>query len=306
MHIVLVDPSRTVLRCMTRMLAARYHDVRVFLDGLEALKYVRENKNVQTLITSTEPHSLAGIELCREARVHAARHPLYIILMSTIGDRARIKALDGGADDVIGKPPDPDDLHARLRAAERVVSMQRELMRLATTDPLTSLANRRAFFEGASVTCAKAEAGVPFSALLVDIDHFKLVNDTYGHGIGDEAIRGTAHEIAAAGGLAGRLGGEEFATLLEGRDLPEALEIAEQLRKRIAELYFKTERGSLALTCSIGVSEWQQGDTIDDLLRRADMALYAAKTAGRNRVVAAAGDVLKAEYDHARGVVRSR
>ena len=306
MQIVLVDPSRTVLRCMTRTLEACDHSVRAFLDGAEALEHLRVNKDVQTLITGTEPYSIRGIDVCQKARVQAALHPLYIILMSTIGDRARIKALDSGADDVIGKPPDPDDLYARLRAAERMVTMQRELMRLATTDPLTGLANRRAFFEGAAPVCDRAEAGGRLSALLLDIDHFKLVNDSYGHGVGDEAIRGTAKAIAVAGGLAGRLGGEEFATLLEGRNLSEALEVAEEMRKRIAELRFETERGPLSLTCSFGVSEWQPGDTIDGMLRRADMALYSAKTRGRDRVVAAAGDVLEAKYDQVSSVVRSR
>jgi two-component system, cell cycle response regulator len=213
---------------------------------------------------------------------------IYVILMSSSQDRhTLIEALDSGADDFIGKPPVAEELYARLRAAERVAAMQHELIRLATTDPLTGALNRRAFFEQAREACARAEAGGTLSAILFDIDHFKRVNDLYGHDVGDKAISAVAREAMNETALVGRLGGEEFAALVDGGRLADTLAMAERLRQKMAALQFDTDSGPMRLTCSLGVSEWEPGDTIDLLLKRADVALYAAKTGGRNRVIAA-------------------
>jgi two-component system, cell cycle response regulator len=289
MRVVLVDPSRTVLKCVARLLEAREHEVRAFTDGQAALDCIRSDLKVGALITSAELGAMSGIELCWEARLLATcDRPIYVIMMSSSKDRQKlIEALDSGADDYIGKPPVAEELYARLRAAERVASMQQELVRLATTDSLTGVLNRRAFFERAREACSRAEAGMPLSAILFDIDHFKRVNDLYGHDLGDRAICAVAHEAAAENPFVGRLGGEEFAMLLEGQGLGEALALAERLRGKMGALQFDTSRGTLALTSSFGVSTWEAGDTIEMLLKRADVALYAAKTGGRNRVIAA-------------------
>ena len=289
MRVVLVDPSRTVLKFVGRLLEARDHEVRAFTEGEAALDYIRSDLKVGALITSAELTSMCGIELCWETRLLATcDRPIYVILMSSNQDRQKlIEALDSGADDYIGKPPMAEELYARLRAAERVAAMQQELVRLATTDSLTGVLNRRAFFERAREACSRAEAGAALSAILFDIDHFKRVNDLYGHDVGDRAICAVAHAAAAESAIVGRLGGEEFAMLLEGQGLDDALALAERLRGNMGALQFDTSRGTLALTCSFGVSTWEAGDTIEMLLKRADVALYAAKTGGRNRVIAA-------------------
>jgi two-component system, cell cycle response regulator len=289
MRVVLVDPSRTVLKFVGRLLEARDHEVRAFTDGQVALDCIRSDPKVGALITSAELISMSGIELCWETRLLATcERQIYVILMSSSQDRQKlIEALDCGADDYIGKPPVAEELYARLRAAERVATMQQELVRLATTDPLTGVLNRRAFFERAVEACARAQAGATLSAILFDIDHFKRVNDIYGHDVGDRALCAVAQEAAIAGALVGRLGGEEFALLLEGHGINDALALAEHLRGKMAALQFDTSNGMLTLTCSFGVSMWEADDTIELLLKRADVALYAAKTGGRNRVVAA-------------------
>jgi len=287
MRVVLVDPSRTVLLFVGRLLEAREHEVRAFTDGRAALEAIRSDPEVGALITSAELHSMSGLELCWEARLLATcSRPIYVIVMSSNQDRhALIEALDSGADDYINKPPLAEELYARLRAAERVASMQRELVRLATTDSLTGALNRRAFFEQAVQACARAAAGCDLAAVLVDIDHFKRINDIYGHDVGDKAIRAVSAATAGEGAILGRMGGEEFALLLEEHRLDQAVEVAERLRRAVAALQFETARGPMTLTCSFGVGAWERGDTIDDVLKRADVALYAAKSGGRNRVV---------------------
>jgi diguanylate cyclase (GGDEF)-like protein len=234
-----------------------------------------------------------------------------VILMSpsTSEDRLAI-ALDHGADDILNNPPVADELYARLRAAERVGHMQRELMRLAVTDSLTGMYNRRGFFEQASPACQKAErSGAPLCAIMADIDYFKRINDQHGHDVGDKAIFAVAHELMSGNWHAGRLGGEEFALLLEDRTLTEGAGIAEQLRRQIAAIGIPLNEGKLSLTCSFGVSEWLSGDSIDPLLKRADMALYEAKLGGRDRVVKAGTGFVSPSYKSVgrpvRGIPRS-
>ena len=277
------------MKCVSQLLAARKYDVRTFADGREARDYIAGHPEVSVLITSTEPLSISGLELCWEVRLLASgRRPIHIIVMSSNDDQKNlIEALDGGADDFIRKPPAAEELYARLRCAERLTSMQRQLIRLATTDPLTGALNRRAFFETGHQMCEAAAAGTPLAALMFDVDHFKRINDEHGHDIGDEALR---QVVTTAGGqcaVLGRLGGEEFAVLLAGADLAAAAAAAEALRARIAVLQIATPKAVLSFTSSFGVAQWVGGDTIDTLLKRADTALYQAKRSGRNRVAAA-------------------
>jgi diguanylate cyclase (GGDEF)-like protein len=144
-----------------------------------------------------------------------------------------------------------------------------------------------------------------FSSIMCDIDHFKGINDGYGHDMGDRAIREVASTISNLGPIVGRLGGEEFAILLPGTQLAAAVSIAERLRAEMAALQFVVNKDIVTLTCSFGVSEWRDGETVDEVLKRADMALYAAKGAGRNRVIAADESFAVAGYEGANRPVRS-
>src|SRR3954471_11980133 len=190
MRIVLVDPSRAVQRAMTRLIEEGGHEVAAFADGTEALAFITQDQTVRAMITSTQPISISGIELCAAVRkLSGSRRALHVILMSSTDDYYLVgTALDNGADDFIHKPPNPDELRARLRLADRVTAMKQQLILHATTDSLTGLLNRRAFFAIAAEMCAAAATGAPLSAIMFDIDHFKQINDTHGHEIGDQVL----------------------------------------------------------------------------------------------------------------------
>lgn len=307
MRIALVDPSRTTRLIVTRMLEARGHDVVPFADEREALREIELDLRIDAVITSAELTHMTGLELCWEARLLATcKRPIYVLMMSSQYDqRNLVEALDSGADDFIGKPPIAEELFARLRAAERIASMQRELLRLATTDPLTGLCNRRGFFEQAIEARARTVPDGSLSAILLDIDNFKQINDSYGHEAGDEAIRACAQTAHLDAAVTGRLGGDEFALLLEQHSLPEAVEIAEDLRRRLASRPFETGKGQIRLTWSIGVGEAKPDDTVDQLLARADAALYSAKAGGRNRVVGASPDLRAVPTVAQHGIARA-
>lgn len=307
MRIALVDPSRTTRLIVSRMLEARDHEVVSFADEREALQQIEIDLRIDALITSAELQHMSGLELCWETRLIAThRRPIYVLMMSSQYDqRTLVEALDAGADDFIGKPPLAEELYARLRAAERIASMQRELIRLATTDPLTGLCNRRGFFEQATEARVRTAAHGNLSAILLDIDNFKQINDSYGHDAGDEAIRACADAARLDGAITGRLGGDEFALLLEQYSMTEALEIAEGLRRRLADRPFETGTGRITLTWSIGVGEAQPDDSIDQLLARADAALYVAKEEGRNRVAGASPELRTKDTVAQHGIARA-
>jgi two-component system cell cycle response regulator len=289
MRVVLVDPSRTMRLFVTRLLEARDHEVRPCADGAEALACMRQDTEVAALITSGELGAMSGLELCWETRVLAGRdRPIYVILMSSSIDKSKLgEALDSGADDFISKPPVPDELYARLRAAERLGTMQRELVRLASFDPLTGLHNRRVFFEraeSASQRCPMA------TAIMLDIDHFKRINDRFGHEAGDQVLREVAallRRVARKSDVACRHGGEEFLLLMPEATPGGTLAKAEEVRGEVERLVINYSGQSLGgITVSVGIAMYpRQGKTAAVLLRRADEALFAAKRGGRNRVL---------------------
>jgi diguanylate cyclase (GGDEF)-like protein len=307
MRIALVDPSRTVQKIVGRMLEARAHEVLVFSNPKPALEHVGADSAVALVLTSAEFADMPGVEFCWHARALAnAGRSLYIIMMSSeTGGRRLAEALDSGADDFIRKPPEAEELYARVRAAERLMSLQRELTLLAKTDPLTQVCNRRAFFAEAHALLDAARSDAALSALMLDIDHFKSINDSRGHQVGDQVLREVAKRAARVAGVFGRLGGEEFAGLLPNTDLAAAMALAERVRADIEGCDFFGDAQGPRVTCSLGVTRWRPAETIDDLLRRADQALYRAKAAGRNRVVAEAADAPPLGGAPSFGIIRS-
>jgi two-component system, cell cycle response regulator len=308
-HIVVVDPSRTILRAVSQILESDSYVVTTFVEGSAALGFIKSNLDVNVLITSAELGAMSGLELCWEARLLSGYdRAIYIILMSSNSEQKQLaSAVDSGADELIRKPLVADEVHARLRSADRMLRLQDQLIRLARTDPLTGVLNRRAFFDEGQRLCRRAIHAARPIAIMFDVDYFKRVNDQFGHDVGDQVLRCIGQELPSEGAIVGRLGGEEFAILITGSDLAGGADLAESLRRRLAALSFDTSRGTMSISCSFGVAEWQTGESVDQLLKRADNALYRAKNEGRNRVVAteAAASVGPALDDKWSGLVRS-
>jgi diguanylate cyclase (GGDEF)-like protein len=288
MRIVLVEPSGAARSAVSELLKSAGHDVMAFADPRKALARIKADDRVDALVAAADLAPTSGIELCWEVRLIAGDHrPVYVMIMAADDDeRTAIEALDVGADDVIYQPLNEQEFHAKLRAGERLVTTQRKLIGLATIDSLTGLLNRRAFFERAVGVCVGAAHTGPVAAVLLDIDHFKEVNDLYGHYTGDEALRTVAREVGKGQAIAGRLGGDEICILLDGHSQADAWEFAQRLRNRIAGLSVKTTSGKTSLTCSMGVAELGKAEDIDDLIGSADLALYRAKREGRDRAAA--------------------
>jgi diguanylate cyclase (GGDEF)-like protein len=287
MHIVVVDPSKVVHRVIAAVLEPRGHYISAFIDSKEAHDYIVTDETVDVLLTSLEVTPLLGMELAW--RVRTLGRPIYVVVMSSQSQSnvsSLAEALDSGADEFIEKPPRPEALVARLRAAERLLAAQRKLLELAERDPLSGLYNRRAFFSRLDEAIDQTSSTDKLSAIMFDIDHFKAINDSQGHDVGDEVIQAVSMNAASVTGIVGRLGGEEFAIILPGAPLANALELAEGLRQQFDSMRYPGSNGLFGVTCSFGVSEYVRGDTAGALLKRADQALYVAKRGGRNQVAA--------------------
>ncbi|WP_114393582.1 PleD family two-component system response regulator [Oleisolibacter albus] len=246
-----------------------------------------------------------GLRLCSQLRSHERTRQAPVLLLADEADMDRVaKGLELGANDYLIKPIDRNELLARARTQVRRKRYQDRLranyeqsLSLALTDSLTGLFNRRYLSAHLPRLLDRGrENAKPVAALLFDIDHFKLVNDSYGHAIGDEVLK----EVAGRAGrnlrnfdLVARLGGEEFVVVMPDTDLTQALVVAERLRSRISDEGFKVGApvGEIGVSISIGVAVAEAGpdghvETGESLLRRADVALYQAKRSGRNKVVA--------------------
>ncbi len=284
MRVVLLAPLRKSGKAIGAILEARGHDVLHFSEPKRALKQLETDRTANAFIVLNAGNTERAIETCWDARLLASfERPIYIGLVGRpMPSRTIVEALDCGADDVLQLPLSSDELYARLRSAERFNQMQLKLVQMATRDTLTGLFNRFAFFNRAATIC-RDSAG-PLAAIMIDIDHFKAVNDRFGHGAGDKALKSIAECLGGQTEIAARLGGEEFVLLLPETDVERARNMAEGMRRAIAARDIDIDGTKLRATCSFGVAVAQPGANIDDILRRADDALYAAKRNGRDRV----------------------
>ena len=286
MRIVLVEDNREDCKAVRTILEQRRETVFAFNKGDEAWNFVQQTADIDVVIVSLNLKDNSGLEICWNCRILAtARKSMYVVAISEqTNAHILVEALDSGADDFLHKPLQAEILLARLRVAERVVMLQKQLVQLANRDSLTNLYNRRAFLEKTHALIEQQDPDRPISAIMFDIDHFKSVNDRFGHDAGDEVIRTVARIASAEGDLIGRLGGEEFALISESQSLYSATCLANRIREAIEKTAIMAGGKLIRITSSFGVARYCVGDDVDSLLKRADVALYRSKDNGRNMV----------------------
>jgi two-component system cell cycle response regulator len=258
------------------------------------------NRAYDLLIVSLNLIEADGLRLCSQVRaLERTRHLPIIVVVQPHEEARLLRALDMGVNDYLTRPVDGNELLARVRTqikrkrhADHLRGRLEESVELALTDPLTGLNNRRYMETHLKALAEQAlAAGRPLSLLFADIDNFKSINDTHGHDVGDRVLRELAARLRRNTrniDLACRVGGEEFIIVMPDIGLERATQVGERLRACIAAEPFQPNSGTrLQVTTSVGVAALDgPHDSPDALLRRADQALYAAKRAGRNRVVA--------------------
>jgi len=298
MRVLIVDDDPTNRHLLSAMLSSTRHEFDEAEDGKSAWDKL-QNETINLVITDWMMPDMDGVELIDNIRKANFPHYVYIILLTARSTKTDIvTGLEAGADDYLVKPFDLDELRARVNIANRIIDLERRLresldrmQKMASHDSLTDLFNRRALYDIAENELSRARReNKPVSLVMMDIDHFKNVNDEYGHNIGDQALRRVAHiilENIRTYDTAGRWGGEEFLLVLPGTGLEEASQIAERVRQGIASAKIPLQGGKhVDLQASFGVSTCLPDDleTFDLLIHQADEALYDAKGEGRNRV----------------------
>jgi two-component system, cell cycle response regulator len=298
-RILLVDDEPTQRLIMARLLKRAGYSVEVAGNGREALAKIAAG-GFQLMITDWEMPEMDGIALCRELRSSRDQAYIYTILLTARDAIEHVVAgLQSGADDYLTKPVIEPELIARLNTGRRIVTLERSLRtaneenrRLSITDPLTGAYNRRYLMEQLPREIERAARyGRQLATVMCDVDHFKRINDTQGHLVGDEVLKWFVAQLQAgvrACDWLARYGGEEFLIILPETNVANAGVAAEHLRAQIAATSFSGVPSGLAVSASFGVAGWQdvvpQGSTLDALIARCDEGVYASKAAGRNRV----------------------
>jgi diguanylate cyclase (GGDEF)-like protein len=310
LRVLVVDDSPLDRKIVNASLGREGHSVEMAADGREGLR-IALRWSPHIIISDWMMPEMDGLELCRALRSSSQTSNVYVMML-TSNDQSDdlVTALDAGADDYIPKPINHAVLVARLRAAGRVIRLQertardreairsyaadlavanRKLQHMALNDTLTGLPNRRYAMERMAKEWERARrTGEPFLCMLLDIDHFKQVNDTWGHDAGDVVLQRTAQAMKAclrASDDICRFGGEEFLCVCPGADISMAQIMGDRLRQAVADNHIETPQFTGHVTVSVGAAPLTPDvESLHDLLKLADEALYAAKDAGRNKV----------------------
>jgi len=297
---ILIAEDEPVSRRLVEATLTKWgYDVVAARDGSEAWQHLQADDAPQLAVIDWMMPGMDGVQICHEVRKLAREPYTYIILLTGKNTQEDlIQGLEAGADDYLAKPFDPQELKVRLRAGKRILDLQAELITArealrvqATHDALTGLWNRAAVLDLVRRELERARREwTPLAVFMVDLDHFKRINDTHGHAAGDAVLRQVAEVLRTSirpyDGF-GRCGGEEFLAVLPGCDAATALRRAETLRARIAEQPIDVPDGpTLNVAASLGVAVIDDPTDVDadSAVRLADEALYEAKRNGRNRV----------------------
>lgn len=296
--VLVVDDSEDNARLLEYDLSDDQFDVIIALSGDEGLATAVSRRPDIVLLDMRMP-GLTGLETLEKLKNFPETEDIPVIMVSANNsDQSIIEALDLGANDYIQKPVIYPVLAARMRTAlrlkyttQKLAEANTALTRLATTDPLTQLCNRGHFFTLAHAEFAKAQRHKRnLSVIMLDVDEFKQINDTYGHAAGDRALdvlSECCREAVRESDLIGRIGGEEFAICCPDADLEGAHAIAERIRENCEAKTIRYEHIEFGFTVSLGITNKTPNDNIfEHMLSRADRLLYEAKNSGRNRSIA--------------------
>jgi len=297
-HVLVVDQDPEVRKVLSQYLQARGHTAHE-AGCADSARHQLSSRKVDALIVDTLTPGARGLDLVQELRAcETWRHVPIVVTSHSCGGDAVIHAIGLGANDYVGKPFEADVLVARLESHLRYhdillrMRKQNELLgRLAVLDELTQLYNRRALLEALALELEHvARRDRPCALLFLDLDHFKNVNDSYGHLAGDEVLQQVARRLengVREPDVVGRYGGEEFCVVIPDVEIDYALAAGERLRRTFAAKPFKIRNhGQISVTASVGVA-WLPGGfptSPKDMIQCADAALYQAKRLGRNRV----------------------
>jgi diguanylate cyclase (GGDEF)-like protein len=293
---VLIAEDDSVTRLILKHWILRWgYDATIVDNGLDAWKVLQQERPPEVVIMDWEIPGLDGIELCRRLRDKSRSYYHYILMVTGRTDETDVvHALESGADDCLGKPFGEHELRARLLVASRILALQNELIQTreelrvqAMRDGLTGLWNRAAFLDLFQRELDRGRRTKTHTGLLLlDLDNFKTVNDTYGHIVGDLVLKETARRLCQnvrSYDFVGRYGGEEFFIGLPGLDKLQLCQRAESIRKVISSEPMRVPQGEIPITISIGAAVSGGGERlVSDALAIADVGLYRAKDAGRN------------------------
>lgn len=299
MKILVADDDAVSRLLMQRMLRETDFEVVIARNGREAVEILLEEDGPRIVLLDWTMPELSGLEVCRAIRTGKRKAYIYIALLTSKDSKEDLVAgLEAGADDYITKPCHPEELRARLRTGRRILQLEdilveahEEMREYATRDALTQLLNRGAIFDSLSTKLtASRTRGTQLSVVLCDVDHFKLINDTYGHMVGDEVLREIAERLKGnvRKGVVGRYGGEEFMLLLEGCGPDHIDMVANRICSAVRSTPILTSAGPLHVTISAGAIAADPDDreaSIEALVQQADQLLYLAKRAGRDRAM---------------------
>ncbi|MGA8086843.1 MAG: diguanylate cyclase [Terracidiphilus sp.] len=296
---VLIAEDDTVTRLILKHWILRWgYEIVVVDNGIDAWKILEQEQPPEVVITDWSIPGIDGIELCRRLRHRSRSYYHYILMVTTRTDeRDIVHALESGADDCLIKPFGEPELRARLLVANRILALQNELIHAreelraqAMRDGLTGLWNRNAFLDLFKRELERAHrANGRTGLLLLDLDNFKQVNDTYGHLAGDIVLKEAAFRLCRnvrSYDFVGRFGGEEFFIALPGSGREQLCQRAEAIRTAICSEPFRTPQGDVSVSLSIGAAAAESGEqSAPEMLAIADVGLYKAKDSGRNRSV---------------------
>lgn len=286
--ILVVDDSSTFIAKVTELLNRYRLKVLSAKDGLEAFEILKNNDNIKIVLTDYLMPKLNGLELTKEIRKNYSKDELSIIVTSADSNkRMPSKFLKYGANDFLYKSFTNEEFFTRINTNIELLELFAEIKNKANKDHLTGLYNRRYLFDyGKKIYEKFKEENGNFAVAILDIDKFKNINDTYGHDVGDIAIKEVArilNDNISSNALITRLGGEEFCILFYDRGKEEVDKLLNHIRKEFEENIIKIKDIELKYTVSIGCS-FNFGDNIDSIIQEADMSLYDAKQSGRNKV----------------------